>query len=162
MMASPFAFYRGAALPMAADLATCPVSGIQSQLCGDAHLSNFGMFASPERDLVFDMNDFDETLVGPWEWDLLRLAASLVVAARGRVASTRHIARHAVHEAVRSYATRMTDYAAMRAIDVYYAKVDAQAILEFTDVRARTYLQSTDQGGRATTTRCTSCPRSPS
>jgi uncharacterized protein (DUF2252 family) len=142
MMASPFAFYRGAALPMAADLATLPVSGIQSQLSGDAHLSNFGMFASPERDLVFDVTDFDETLVGPWEWDLLRLAASLVVAARGRGFDA-HIARHAVHEAVRSYATRMTDYAAMPAIDVYYSKVDAQAILAFTDLRARTYLRDT-------------------
>ncbi len=100
------------------------------------------MFASPERDLVFDITDFDETLVGPWEWDLLRLAASLVVAARGRGFDA-HIARHAVHEAVRSYATRMTEYAAMPAIDVYYSKVDAHAILGFTDVRARTYLQDT-------------------
>ena len=140
MMASPFAFYRGAALPMAADLSTLAVSGFQTQLSGDAHLSNFGMFASPERDLVFDVTDFDETLVGPWEWDLLRLAASLVVAARGRGFDA-HIARHAVHESVRSYATRMADYAAMPAIEVYYSKVDAHAILGFTDVRARTYLQ---------------------
>jgi uncharacterized protein (DUF2252 family) len=100
------------------------------------------MFASPERDLVFDVTDFDETLVGPWEWDLLRLAASLVVAARGRGFDA-HIARHAVHEAVRSYAKRMTDYAAMPAIDVYYSKVDARAILDFTDLRARTYLRDT-------------------
>jgi hypothetical protein len=84
MSASPFAFYRGAASPMAADLATIPVSGLRTQLCGDAHLGNFGMFASPERDLEFDVTDFDETMVGPWEWDVLRLAGSLVVASRVR------------------------------------------------------------------------------
>src|SRR6185503_6516498 len=82
MMVSPFTFYRGAALPMAADLATTPVSGLTVQACGDAHLSNFGMYASPERKLLFDVNDFDETLPGPWEWDVKRLAASLEVAAR--------------------------------------------------------------------------------
>ena len=142
MMASPFAFYRGAALPMAADLATLPVSGIQTQLSGDAHLGNFGMFASPERDLVFDITDFDETLVGPWEWDVVRLATSLVVASRDRGFAA-HAARHAVHEAVASYATRMTAYAAMPAIGVYYSNVDAQAILGFVDVRARTYLRDT-------------------
>src|SRR5690349_18221939 len=76
MLVSPFTFYRGAALPMAADLATTPTSGLQVQLCGDAHLSNFGAFASPERNLVFDVNDFDETLPGPFEWDVKRLAAS--------------------------------------------------------------------------------------
>jgi uncharacterized protein (DUF2252 family) len=140
MMASPFAFYRGAALPMAADLATLPVSRIETQLSGDAHLSNFGMFASPERDLVFDVTDFDETLVGPWEWDVLRLAASLVVAARARGFDA-HVARHCVREAIRSYATRMAAYATMPAIDVYYSKVDAQAILGFIDVRARVYVQ---------------------
>src|SRR5579871_2171111 len=82
MLVSPFAFYRGAALIMAADLATTPDSGLRAQLCGDAHLSNFGVFASPERRLVFDINDFDETLPGPWEWDVKRLAASLAVAGR--------------------------------------------------------------------------------
>ena len=82
MLVSPFAFFRGAALPMAADLATTPVSGLRAQLCGDAHLSNFGAFASPERRLVFDVNDFDETLPGPFEWDVKRLAASLAVAGR--------------------------------------------------------------------------------
>ena len=80
MLVSPFTFYRGAALPMAADLATTPASGLRVQLCGDAHLSNFGAFASPERNLVFDVNDFDETLPGPFEWDVKRLAASLAVA----------------------------------------------------------------------------------
>ena len=80
MMVSPFTFYRGAALLMAADLAGTPVSGITTQICGDAHLSNFGVFGTPERRLVFDMNDFDETLPGPWEWDVKRLAASFEVA----------------------------------------------------------------------------------
>src|SRR5665213_3577259 len=84
MAASPFAYFRGAALPMAADLATVPQTGIRVQLCGDAHLSNFGGFASPERDLVFDVNDFDETHPGPFDWDIKRLAASLEIAGRGR------------------------------------------------------------------------------
>ncbi len=99
MAVSPFTFYRGAALPMAADLATATSSGIVVQLCGDAHLSNFGLFASPERDLVFDINDFDETLHGPFEWDVKRLAASLVVAGRTR-GFDEHGVRHAVHRTV--------------------------------------------------------------
>ena len=83
MMVSPFTYYRGAALPMASDLSHTPVSGLAVQACGDAHLSNFGIFGSPERRLVFDVNDFDETLPGPWEWDVKRLAASMEVAGRG-------------------------------------------------------------------------------
>jgi uncharacterized protein (DUF2252 family) len=142
MLVSPFTFYRGAALPMAADLAGTPVSGIDVQLVGDAHLSNFGLFASPERNLLFDMTDFDETLPGPWEWDLKRLVASLVVAARDR-AFDRHQARHAVHTAVRSYAGHMAEYAGMRALDVYYSHVDAAAIEEYVDRRARPYLEDT-------------------
>ena len=143
MAVSPFTFYRGAALPMAADLAPAPHSGIIVQLCGDAHLSNFGLFASPERDLVFDINDFDETLPGPFEWDLKRLAASLVVA--GAVAGLHaHAGRHAVHRAVRDVPRRgWPSYAAMRAIDVYYARVDAAAILAFVDKRARPMIEST-------------------
>ena len=93
MSVSPFTFYRGAALPMAADLATGPNSGITVQLCGDAHVSNFGLFASPERDLLFDITDFDETLPGPFEFDLKRLAASLVVAGR-EIGVSGHDARH--------------------------------------------------------------------
>ena len=142
MSASPFAFYRGAALPMAADLATLPVSGLRTQLCGDAHLSNFGLFASPERDLEFDVTDFDETLVGPWEWDLLRLASSLVVSSRVR-GFDEHKAQRAARAAVDAYQGRMQGYATMRAIDVYYAKVDAAGILDFVDARARPYLRST-------------------
>jgi uncharacterized protein (DUF2252 family) len=142
MLISPFAYYRGAALPMAADLASVPVSGITTQLCGDAHISNFGLFASPERDLVFDINDFDETLPGPWEWDVLRLATSVVVAARSRGFSG-HEGRRALHATLRSYATRMHEYASMRAIEVYYAKVDAADILASVGARARSYLSST-------------------
>ncbi len=142
MSASAFAFYRGAALPMAADLATVTVSGLRTQLCGDAHLSNFGLFASPERDLEFDVTDFDETLVGPWEWDVLRLAASVVVASRLR-GFDEHKAQRAVRTTVGAYQDRMQGYAAMRAIDVYYAKVDAAGILDFVDARARPYLRST-------------------
>ena len=142
MMVSPFTFYRGAALPMAADLAPTPRSGIQVQVCGDAHLSNFGLFASPERDLLFDINDFDETLPGPFEWDVKRLAASLVVAGRAR-GFPAHDTRHAVHLSVHSYRERMVEYAEMGAIDVYYSRVDAAGILAYVDKRARPYLQDT-------------------
>ncbi len=142
MAVSPFTFLRGAALPMAADLAAAPSSGVSAQLCGDAHLSNFGLFASPERDLLFDINDFDETSHGPFEFDLKRLAASLIVAGRSR-GFTAHESRHAVHLAVRSYRDRMTEYAAMRAIDVYYAHVDATGILAWVDKHARAMVQGT-------------------
>ena len=142
MSASPFAFFRGGALVMAADIAPLPSSGITVQVCGDAHLVNFGLFASPERDLLFDINDFDETLPGAWEWDLMRLSASLMLAARSR-SFTDHRARHAVLAAVRTYRERMAEYATLRAIDVYYARVDGNAIVEFADKRARPYLRST-------------------
>ena len=142
MAVTPFSFYRGAALPMAADLAATPASGIITQLCGDAHLSNFGLFASPERDLVFDINDFDETLHGPFEWDVKRLAASLVVAGRVRGFEA-HATRHAVHVAVQGYRERMAAYAGMRAIDVHYDRVDAAGILAYVDKRARPFLQQT-------------------
>jgi uncharacterized protein (DUF2252 family) len=142
MIASAFSFYRGAALPMAADLASGPSSGITVQLCGDAHLSNFGLFASPERDLVFDINDFDETLPGPFEFDVKRLATSLVVAGRSRGFTT-HETAHAVHAAVKAYRERMAEYAGMRAIDVFYARVDAAGILAYVDRRARPFLHST-------------------
>ncbi len=142
MAISPFTFYRGAALPMAADLATEPNSGITVQLCGDAHLSNFGLFASPERDLLFDINDFDETLPGPFEFDLKRLAASLVVAARQRGESG-HDARHVVHRAMRSYRERMAGFASMSAIDVYYARVDATEILAYADKRSKAMIEGT-------------------
>jgi len=141
MGVSPFTFYRGAALPMAADLAANPSTGIITQLCGDAHLSNFGLFASPERAELFDINDFDETLHGPFEWDLQRLAASLVVAGRSRGFAA-HDNRHAVHRAMHSYRARMIEYAAMRAIDVYYASVSVAGILTYVNKRARPMIES--------------------
>jgi uncharacterized protein (DUF2252 family) len=128
MAASAFAFYRGAAVVMAADLASTPSSGLEVQLCGDAHLANFGGFASPERSLVFDVNDFDETLPGPFEWDVKRLAASLEIAARalGFDDATR---RKAVTGAVRSYRQTIRQFATTAKLDVWYARLDVDAIL---------------------------------
>ena len=131
MLVSPFTFYRGAALPMAADLATTPTSGLQVQLCGDAHLANFGAFASPERRLVFDVNDFDETLPGPFEWDVKRLAASFAVAGRdnGFAAKAR---RKIVLAAAEGYRTAMRGFAQQPFLEVWYAHLDIeQAIGEF-------------------------------
>jgi uncharacterized protein (DUF2252 family) len=121
MLTSPFAFYRGAAAIMAADLASTPTSGLRVQACGDAHISNFGLFASPERALLFDINDFDETLPGPWEWDLKRLAASIVIAARANGFSEKK-QRQAVMNAVASYRTSMADFAGQRNLDVWYTR----------------------------------------
>ena len=127
MLASPFAFYRGAAAVMAADLAGTPDSGLRVQLCGDAHLSNFGLFASPERRLVFDLNDFDETHPGPWEWDVKRLAASLEIAARANDQGRKH--RRAIQLAmVRSYQGAMAGFAGMHELDVWYAQADVAEI----------------------------------
>jgi uncharacterized protein (DUF2252 family) len=123
MSASPFAFFRGAAAIMAADLAPTPASGIRVQCCGDAHLSNFGGFASPDRELVFDLNDFDETLPGPWEWDLKRLVASVAVAARERRLSRRE-RRAAVRGTARGYREAMRALAQWRTLDVWYARID--------------------------------------
>jgi uncharacterized protein (DUF2252 family) len=127
MMVSPFTFFRGAALPMASDLATTPVSGLAVQACGDAHLSNFGIFGSAERRLVFDVNDFDETLPGPWEWDVKRLATSLEVAARENGFPRKR--RHAiVRAAVAKYRTAMREFAGMGNLDVWYARVDMEEL----------------------------------
>ncbi len=128
MVSSPFAFFRGAALGMAADLAHTPVSGLTVQLCGDAHLLNFGLYNSPERVHVFDVNDFDETLPGPWEWDVKRLAASLVAAGRWRGFSSAERAR-AVLAAVGRYRLAMREFAGMRTLDVWYAKLAADEIV---------------------------------
>jgi uncharacterized protein (DUF2252 family) len=127
MIESPFRFYRGAAAIMAMDLAGTPRSGITAQLCGDAHLLNFRLLGSAERNLMFDINDFDETLPGPWEWDIKRLATSLVIAGRqnGFTAKQR---REIVTAAVRSYREWMRRFAAMRNLDVWYAKVDIKAV----------------------------------
>lgn len=127
MLTSPFAFYRGAAALMAEDLATTPRTDLHAQLCGDAHLSNFGMFASPERKLVFDLNDFDETLPGPWEWDLKRLVASLVVAMRS-IGADDDAGREAVRWSVESYRKQMARLAEMRNLDVWYERIDVEQI----------------------------------
>jgi uncharacterized protein (DUF2252 family) len=140
MLVSPFTFYRGAALPMAADLAGTPASGLRVQLCGDAHLSNFGAFASPERRLVFDVNDFDETLPGPFEWDIKRLAASLAVAGRasGFPAKAR---RKIALAAAERYRTAMREFAAQPFLDVWYAHLDIEpAVAEFrSQVKAKRF-----------------------
>jgi uncharacterized protein (DUF2252 family) len=129
MLASPFAFYRGAAAVMAADLAGTPQSGFTVQLCGDAHLSNFGAFASPDRELVFDVNDFDETLPGPWEWDVMRLAASFSVAARELGFRGRE--RRAVVAAMAvEYRGAMRRHAELGNLEVWYTKMDVPTIAE--------------------------------
>jgi uncharacterized protein (DUF2252 family) len=118
MLQSPFTFFRGAAAIMAADLASTPVSGIRVQACGDAHLSNFGGFATPERRIVFDINDFDETLPAPWEWDVKRLIASVIIAGRDLRFSEKDSSR-AAQATIRSYREHINDYAGMRALDVW-------------------------------------------
>ncbi|HET6174076.1 MAG TPA: DUF2252 domain-containing protein [Gaiellales bacterium] len=127
MLSSPFAFYRGAAAIMASDLAVTPRSGFSVQCCGDAHLSNFGLFGSPERRLIFDVSDFDETLPGPWEWDVKRLAASMVVAGRERGLPERE-RRSVVLATAAAYRGLMAYFAAARNIDVWYARVDVDDV----------------------------------
>jgi uncharacterized protein (DUF2252 family) len=127
MMVSPFTFYRGAALPMASDLAATPVTGLAVQACGDAHLSNFGVFGSAERRLVFDVNDFDETLPGPWEWDVKRLAASMEVAGRGN-GFTGKQRREIVTATVARYRQAMRDFAGMTNLGVWYARADVDQL----------------------------------
>jgi uncharacterized protein (DUF2252 family) len=127
MLVSPFAYFRGAALPMASDLAGTPCTGLVVQACGDAHLSNFGIFASPERKFLFDVNDFDETLPGPWEWDVKRLAASLEVAGRGNGFSRKQ-RRRIVTSSTRMYRETMRTFASMSNIDVWYARVDLDLV----------------------------------
>ncbi|WP_030619793.1 DUF2252 domain-containing protein [Streptomyces fulvoviolaceus] len=127
MMESPFRFYRGAAAIMASDLADSPTSGLTAQLCGDAHLLNFRLLASPERQLVFDINDFDETLPGPWEWDVKRLSASLVIAGRANGFDDAERAR-IVSSTVRSYREAMIRFADTGNLDIWYAKIDADLL----------------------------------
>src|SRR5215217_4957745 len=127
MASSAFAFFRGAALPMASDLARTPRSGLTVQACGDAHLANFGVFASPERRLVFDVNDFDETAPGPWEWDVKRLATSLEIAGRDNGYSTKQ-RRSIVLAAVAAYRKSMAGFAEKTALEVWYAHADEAAI----------------------------------
>src|SRR3984885_6934399 len=134
MMVSPFTYYRGAALPMASDLAITPVSGLAVQACGDAHLSNFGVFGSAERRLVFDVNDFDETLPGPWEWDVKRLAASLEVAGRENGFSTKQ-RRDSVMASVSRYREALRQFAGMKDLDVWYAAADVTALRAQVDAQ---------------------------
>ncbi len=129
MLVSPFTFYRGAAAIMAGDLAATPRSGFTVQCCGDAHLSNFGLFASPERRLVFDLNDFDETLPGPWEWDVKRLVASMLIAALDNGFSAKQQDR-VVLATVASYRETMRQFAKARNLDVWYAHMDIENVLE--------------------------------
>jgi len=123
MLQSPFTFFRGAAAIMARDLAQTPVTGLRVQACGDCHLLNLGGFATPERQQVFDINDFDETLPAPWEWDLKRLAASFVIAGRSNRFAQRDC-RAAAAESVRAYRTHMSEYAEMDTLDAWYARVE--------------------------------------
>jgi uncharacterized protein (DUF2252 family) len=129
MLVSPFTFYRGAAKIMAEDLATTPNSGLTVQACGDAHLSNFGVFASPERRLVFDINDFDETHLGPWEWDVKRLAASMLIAARDNGFTPKDQDR-IVLETVSGYRDALREFAGMNNLEVWYAHIDTASIIE--------------------------------
>ena len=128
MIRSPFTFYRGAALNMAADLAGTPASGIRVQACGDCHLMNFGAFATPERRVIFDINDLDETLPAPWEWDVKRLAASFVLACRDNGFSE-DCARDAVLNCVRSYREHMAEYSEMTVLEVWYDSIDVEQLI---------------------------------
>ena len=128
MMVSPFTFYRGAAKIMAADLKHTPRAGLTVQLCGDAHLSNFGVFASPERQLLFDLNDFDETLPGPFEYDVKRMSASFTIAARNNGFSKAE-AREATLASVRAYRTTMAEFAEMSTMEIWYAHLSEETLL---------------------------------
>jgi uncharacterized protein (DUF2252 family) len=128
MVRSPFTFYRGAALTMAADLATTPVSGLRIQCCGDAHLSNFGGFATPERRVIFAINDLDETLPAPWEWDVKRLAASFVVASRDRSLGDA-AAKDVATTCVRSYRESMAEFSAMKTLELWYRSLGADELV---------------------------------
>jgi hypothetical protein len=146
MMVSPFTFYRGAAKIMAADLAETPVAGLEVQLCGDAHLSNFGAFASPERVLLFDVNDFDETLPGPFEWDVKRMAASFEIAGRNN-GFAKADTRAATLTSVRAYREAMAGFAQLGTMDIWYAHLDEDELRAgIRNVVARTAKQ--EQGAK--------------
>src|SRR5439155_21746566 len=140
MSLSPFAFLRGSAGVMASDLASTPTSGIKVQICGDAHLSNFGFYATPERNLAFDVNDFDETLPGPWEWDLKRLAASIVVAGRQN-GYTAQDNRQSVASSICEYRTLMQNMANMQALPIWYLHLDMTEVMEMVKRKEREQLQ---------------------
>ena len=144
MLVSPFTFYRGAALIMASDLAATPVSGVTVQLCGDAHLSNFGLFGTPERQMIFDINDFDETLPGPWEWDVKRLAASFEIMGRDRGFSPAD-RRAIVTAGVGEYRNRMRQAAGMGGLDAWYDHLEVGMLLKL--VRQEVRVRPGHQGG---------------
>src|SRR6516164_9916573 len=133
MMVSPFTFYRGAAKIMAEDLKNTPTAGLGAQLCGDAHLSNFGAFASPERRLLFDLNDFDDTLPGPFEYDVKRMAASFTIAARNNGFSKAD-AHAATLASVQAYREAMADFAQMRVMDIWYSHLDEDELMNAAHV----------------------------
>jgi uncharacterized protein (DUF2252 family) len=140
MLPSPFTYYRGTALNMAVDLARTPVTGFRVQVCGDAHLGNFRCFATPERRVIFDIHDLDETLPAPWEWDVKRLAASFVVACRENVGEK--VGEDAANACVRSYRVHMDEFSKMRALDVWYASWEAEELfarIEDAEIRSRTH-----------------------
>ncbi|PWS36081.1 DUF2252 domain-containing protein [Falsiroseomonas bella] len=141
MLQSPFAFYRGAAAVMAADLAMTPATGHRVQACGDCHLMNFGGFATPERNILFDINDFDETLPAPWEWDVKRLVTSFVLAARSNRLSDK-IGEEAAVACARSYRKRLREYAEMHPLDVWYARITAQDVMDTLPQAAQDRLQA--------------------
>ena len=134
MARSPFAFYRGSADIMAHDLSKTPVSGISAQICGDAHLSNFGVYASPERRQVFDINDFDETLSGPWEWDVKRLAASIVLAGRQNGYSAQD-SKQAILRCIRRYREQMQQFSEMNHLDVWYFHIEVETLIEMVHLK---------------------------
>jgi uncharacterized protein (DUF2252 family) len=139
MLPSPLTFFRGSAAAMAFDLAATPTTGIHVQLCGDCHLMNFGAFGTPERNFIFDLMDFDETLPGPWEWDIKRLAASVVAAGRAIGVSKRNC-EEATLACVRNYRQRMSEFAALHALDLWYARIDGKALRDLmsdTELRPR-------------------------
>ena len=140
MSLSPFAFLRGSAGVMAHDLAQTPVTGIKVQLCGDAHLSNFGFFATPERHLVFDVNDFDETLAGPWEWDLKRLSTSIVVAGRQK-GLTPGESRQIVLNCIQEYHSWMQSMASMQSLPIWYLHTSIEELVEMVDRKEQLHLQ---------------------
>jgi uncharacterized protein (DUF2252 family) len=145
MGVSPFTFYRGAAAIMADDLATLATSGLEVQLCGDAHLSNLGVFASPSRELLFDLNDFDETLRGPWEWDLHRLATSFAVAAQDR-AFTKGTTRRVVRTVAATYRAAMADLAYRAPLELWYARLDTSVVRSSLEGGSKAALRQIDKG----------------
>ena len=146
MMVSPFTFYRGAAKIMSADLSHTPVAGLDVQLCGDAHLSNFGVFASPERRLLFDLNDFDETLPGPFEYDVKRMAASFTIAARNNAFSKADTAAATLASAT-AYREAMATFAQMPTMDIWYAHMDEDQLM----AAVRGVVTQTAKGARGST-----------